>query len=139
MKNRRLPILLIVATIVFLSAITESSAQNININEDPVIRDLMDKYEQWNREESTIQGWRIQVINTDDRRKMEITLSDFRQLYPDIKYVKWRQLSPYYKVIIGAFESKLDVLAYLQVLKEDFPSAIPVIEKIDKKELLNIK
>jgi len=112
--------------------------QRIVVNEDPVIAEMMEKYQRWNEEEDKIQGWRIQIINTDDRRKMEKALADFRTNFPDIKYVKWRQVSPYYKVIIGAYESKLDVLAFIQKVKEHFPSAIPIIEKIRKKELLNM-
>lgn len=115
------------------------SSQQIIINEDPAIRDLMDKYSQWNQEEDQVQGWRIQIINTDDRRKMEKAMNEFRTLFPDVDYSRWKQVSPYYKVIIGAYESKLDALAFLQEVKEHFPSAIPVIEKISKKELLGLR
>lgn len=113
-------------------------AQFIQINEDPVIRDLMEKYIEWEKEETEVAGWRIQIINTDDRRKMEKALSDFRHEFPEVEYVHWKQVSPYYKVIIGAYETKLDVLAFLQDIKVYFSSAIPVIEKIDEQELLGL-
>lgn len=116
-----------------------AGAQHIVVNEDPVIRDLMNKYQEWNKEENSIQGWRIQIINTDDRRQMEKALVEFKENFPEVSYVKWKQISPYYKVIIGAFESKLDVLAYLEKIKENFPSAIPIITDINKKEVLGIK
>lgn len=129
---------LLILTIFFgLFQVSGIYAQNIQINEDPQIRELMDKYLQWEKEENEISGWRIQIINTDDRRKMEKALSKFRYKYPKVKYSTWRQVSPYYKVIIGAYESKLDVLAFLQDIKKDFPSAIPIIAKIDEREFLN--
>jgi hypothetical protein len=129
----------ILTSLIFFCLIQVSgiNAQNIQIHEDPQIRELMDKYVQWELKETKISGWRIQIINTDDRRKMEKALSDFRYKYPEVKYSNWKQVSPYYKVIIGAYESKLDVLAFLQDIKNDFPSAIPVIEKIDEREFLN--
>ena len=125
--------------IVFSCGTGVVKSQHITINEDPAIAELMDKYIQWNKENQKVQGWRIQIINTDDRRKMEKELNRFRTIFPNIEYVKWRQVSPYYKVIIGAYESKLDVLAFLQDVKEHFPSAIAIIEKINKKELLEMK
>lgn len=124
---------------VFLGFHSNAGAQHIVINEDPAIRDLMNKYTEWNKEELSIQGWRIQIINTDDRRQMEKALVDFKENFPEVEYVRWKQISPYYKVIIGAFDSKLDVLAYLEKIKEDFPSAIPIITDINKKEVLGIK
>ena len=99
----------------------------------------MEKYISWGEDEKSINGWRIQIINTDDRRRMEKNLSDFRYYFPEVRYVKWKQVSPYYKVIIGAYETKPDVLAFLQKVKEKFPSAIPVVEKIREKELLGMQ
>jgi len=118
--------------------IGNSLSQQVIINEDPAISKLMENYKQWNNEEKTVQGWRIQIINTDDRRKMESTLAKFRFHFPEVNYVSWIQVSPYYKVKVGAYDSKLTVLAFLQNVKEYFPSAIPVIEKIKKTELLGL-
>ena len=127
--------IVLISMFIFLNK-TELSAQYINIQEDPSISELMAKYMEWEKEQTRVNGWRIQIINTDDRRKMEKALSDFRFNYPDIKYTTWKQVSPYYKVIVGAFDSKLDALAVLQDIKSDFPSAIPIIDKIEETELL---
>jgi hypothetical protein len=124
--------------ILFLVSCSVASAQYIRINEDPSVRELMEKYIRWEKEESQVSGWRIQIINTDDRRKMEKALYEFKTEFPEVSYVNWKQVSPYYKVIIGAYETKLDVLAFLQDIKVLFPSAIPVIEKIDEKELFDL-
>lgn len=130
--------LILFIAFISVSAISGLNGQNIQINEDPDIMKMMEKYVNWEKEETQVSGWRIQIINTDDRRKMEKALSDFRYHYPNVKYTNWKQVSPYYKVIIGAYESKLDVLAFLHEIKNRFPSAIPVIEKINERELLNL-
>lgn len=136
-KEIRLKLLFLLLLGLFLKP--EIRSQQVIINEDPAIRQLMDHYVQWNKEEESVEGWRIQIINTDDRRKMEKALNDFRNFFPQIQYAKWKQVSPYYKVIVGAYESKLDALAFLEEVKMHFSSAIPVIEKIDKKEFLGLK
>jgi hypothetical protein len=84
-------------------------------------------------------AWRIQIINTDDRRKMETDMRRFKSIYPYIQQVNWKQMSPYYKVTAGSFESKLTALAFLGEVKVHFPSAILVNEKIAKKELLGLE
>jgi len=41
------------------------------VNEEPAITNLVKKFIEWNEEKNYVNGWRIQIINTDDRRKME--------------------------------------------------------------------
>jgi len=125
--------------VILLIGSSNLSAQQIRINEDSSISEIMEKYIRWEKEETHVPGWRIQIINTDDRRKMEKALGNFRYYYPNVGYTTWKQVSPYYKVIIGAYESKLEVLAFLQNVKRRFPSAIPVVEKINERELLGVK
>ncbi len=111
----------------------------INIYEDPEITTLMNKYKTWNGLEEMVPAWRIQIINTDDRRKMESEMRRFKSIYPSVRQVSWKQVSPYYKVTTGSFESKLTALAFLDEVNVHFPSAILINEKITKKELLGLE
>lgn len=111
----------------------------INIYEEPEITTLMNKYKTWNELEEMVPAWRIQIINTDDRRKMESEMRRFKSIYPNVKQVNWKQVSPYYKVTVGSYESKLHGLAFLDEVKIHFPSAILINEKISKKELLGLE
>jgi len=111
----------------------------INIYESPEITNMMNKYKTWNGMEEMVPAWRIQIINTDDRRKMESDMRRFKAVYPYIQQVNWKQVSPYYKVTIGSFESKLTALAFLDEVKVHFPSSILINEKISKKELLGLE
>ena len=112
------------------------NAQNIYVNEEPAITELTNKFIKWNKEKDYINGWRIQIINTDDRRKMERAIIKFRGKFPHIRNVSWEQVSPYYRVKVSGFNSKLKAQAFLDEVKEYFPSAITVWEKIKESEFI---
>lgn len=126
-------ILVIISIFIFQSGLL---SQEVIITEDPAISAMMENYINWNKERDYVQGWRIQVINTDDRRLMESTLASFKAKFPEIGYVSWEQVSPYYKVKVGAYYSKIKAQAVLARVREFFPSAITVWEKIKESELI---
>lgn len=122
--------------LVFLLGFLVSQGQNILVEEEPGITAMFQKYLTENKSSNTVKGWRIQITTTDDRRRMERTKNKFGRLYPGYK-VKWKHESPYYKVMIGAWESQLHLKAFLLELKDEFPNAIPVPDDIKKSELLD--
>jgi len=107
----------------------------VTVKEEPEIQELMKRYKQNSSDTPMVRGWRIQIITTNDRSAMDKALEDFRMLYPDIKY-KWSHNPPYYQVRTGAYEKKSDLDAFLMKIKKDFPSAIPVQDDIDKREII---
>ncbi|HEB62728.1 MAG TPA: SPOR domain-containing protein [Bacteroidetes bacterium] len=122
--------------IIIIFFFTGLKAQNIYVNEEPAIKKLYNNFISWNKEKKYVNGWRIQIINTDDRRKMEKAISSFRYHFPNIRNVSWEQVSPYYRVKVSGFDSKLKAQAFLDQVKEFFPSAITVWEKIDESEFI---
>lgn len=106
-----------------------------DITEHGNISQMMDTYVRVSQSESQVQGWRIQIVTTNDRRKMENARAKFKSMYPEYN-ISWKHVSPYYQVKIGAYETKFELQAFLLELKRNFPSAIPVVDKIDKTELL---
>jgi len=82
-----------------------------------------------------ISGYRVKIIATDDRLKMENALAKFQRLYPHIR-ADWKHEVPYYQVSVGAFKEKLDYQGFLIEVKRDFPGSIPVVADIYKEELL---
>ncbi len=126
----------ILISFVFLLFFTGLNAQNIYINEEPAITKLYNDFINWNKDKDYVNGWRIQIINTDDRRKMERAISKFRYHFPYIKNVSWEQVSPYYRVKVSGFDSKLKAQAFLDKVKEFFPSAITIWEKINESEFI---
>lgn len=103
--------------------------------ESPDLTYLMNKFVKENRENSTIKGWRIQLISTPDRRRMDETRSKFAFKYPQIP-LQWNHVSPNYQVRVGAYYSKPELMDFLLKLRKDFPMATPVIDVIDKVDLI---
>lgn len=110
-------------------------AQNVIVQEDPAVERLMQRYTTESKQVSTMPGWRIQIITTDDRRKMEAARSKFSAMYPDL-FMEWEHVVPYYKVKVGAYREKIDLQSFLVELRKDFPSAIPIPEEVKKTELV---
>ncbi len=123
-----------ILTAVFLSFFLISYCQ-VSIFEESKISLIMQSYVNQNRSTENVQGWRIQLITTNDRRKMETVRSQFNALHPEVE-TSWKHISPYYYVQTGAYRTKLELQSFLLMLKDDFPNAIPVMDKIKKTELL---
>ena len=126
--------LLSIFVLVVSTSIYEVSAQ-ATIVEEPAITRMMDKFINKHMNEESIRGWRIQIITTDDRRRMEAARAKFQSMYPEIP-LNWKHESPYYKVQVGAYENKLNLQGFLLDLKNDFSTAIPVMDDIKKSELV---
>lgn len=131
MKKTRFLLILIV-----LSFLSEMGQAQVTINEEIAITRAMDIFKTLSSNEDQIDGWRIQIINTDDRRQMEADRAKFAQQHPQLK-MTWEHVQPYYQVKVGAYKDKIDLEAFLRVLKADFPRAIAVRDKIDKSEFLH--
>jgi len=111
------------------------SQGEVTVNVSPTIETMMDNFVTKNKDETTVKGWRIQIITTDNRRKMETARGKFSGLYPDME-VKWNHVAPYYRVRVGAYENKMQLMGFLLELKRDFPGVIPVMDNIKKTELI---
>lgn len=109
--------------------------QGIKVREHDGIQSLLSSYIQYNKQNDKIKGYRVQIIATDDRRKMENALYKFRNIYPEINS-DWEHNVPYYLVKVGAFKDKLDYQGFLIEIKKDFPGAIPIVADIREEELL---
>ena len=113
-----------------------TTAQNVSIKEDFPIDKMMTTFISKNKNTYQIEGWRIQIMATTDRRKMEEAKSEFLSNYPDIS-IDWTHSKPYYRLRAGAFTSKLDAVKLLHKLKEDYPSAYPAKDNnISPQELI---
>jgi len=112
-----------------------SNAQNIIINENGRISEMMRIYKRANQQEKYTEAWRIQIITTDDRRKMETARAKFKVLFPGIQ-TNWNHVSPWYHLKAGAYKTKLELQGFLLQVKKNFPGAIPVMDLVKKEDLL---
>lgn len=124
----------VIVMFVALFFVHQLSSQ-VRIQEESGISNMMNTYESLNRQSSTMKAWRIQIITTPDRRKMEQARNKFAGIYPHLESF-WTHENPYYKVKIGAFETKEELQNFILELKREFPSAIPVQDDIEKAELV---
>ena len=105
------------------------------ITEDPAISRMMENFVEYNRANSKVRGWRIQILSTTDRRVMEETQSKFKWRYPEYELLFVHQ-DPYYHLRTGAFMSQLDARALLKKLQKDFPAAFIVTDEFEIAEVL---
>lgn len=112
------------------------SQGKVTIVESPGVKSMFESFVTKNRAETTIKGWRIQIVSTDDRREMESTRSKFASLYPGIPSA-WKHVSPYYHIRVGAYKSKTELMRFLTEIKKDFPAAIAIMDDIQKYDLVN--
>ena len=117
----------------FISLVAQGK---VIINESPAIKSMFQDYVEKQRAQTTIKGWRIQIISTDDRREMETAKSRFSSLYPGMP-TAWKHVSPYYHVRIGAYRTKNELMSFLTEIKREFPAAIAVMDDINKYDLIN--
>ncbi len=111
----------------------------VTINEEPVISKMMEAYAGINKVTTSVQtidGFRIQLMATTDRRKVDQMMSSFSARYTDVP-VTWSQAAPYYRVRVGAFVSRDGATKYLQNIKKDYPDAYIVPDKVKTTEVMN--
>lgn len=112
-----------------------AEAQGVVVYEAPPIAAMMQKFTDNNRMKPEVEGWRIQLLATTDRQKVESEKQKFQSLYPYIT-VDWVHTRPYYKLRAGAYRTRLETYKILYALKKDYPSAYPTVDKLRPEELV---
>ncbi len=122
-----------------LFALVISKAQGVTISEDPTITKMMAAYTGVNKVTTSTQmidGFRIQLMATTDRRKVDQVMSSFSAIYQGVP-VTWSQAQPYYRIRVGAFAQRDGASRYLQTIKKDYPDAYIVTDKVSVAEVMN--
>ncbi len=120
-----------------IASATLGKTQNVRIKEDPLIAQMMSKFVEANKAQQTIEGWRIEILATTNRQEMESAMQTFKYRYPELS-VDWFHDSPYFKLRVGAFATKIEATRMLHILKKDYPGAYRILDnKMKPEELLN--
>jgi hypothetical protein len=126
----------ILLSCLFAFIYTVGQAQGVRETVEPKINQMMQRFIELNKSQKNLKGWRIQIMATTDRQRMESALQQFQALYPNVT-ADWIHAKPYFKVRAGAFETKRDAQAILYLLKRDYPAAYLVQDnEIKPVELL---
>lgn len=121
---------------VFLAGLLLStSAAQAQLVETPAIVSLMEAWKSYNMEHQEINGWRIQILATIDRRQMETVMRRYESKYPDYP-IHTTHVDPYFHLKTGAFLSMGKAQAFMRSLQDDYPSAILVRDNFKMEEVL---
>lgn len=109
-------------------------AGTTSINADKRFFKLLDTYNAIDKKEKAIEGYRIQIITSNNKANVLKIKSEFYSRYNDVKtYVHYKQ--PNFKLRVGNFRNKLDAQKMLLQIVRHYHDAFIVKETIPLKEL----
>jgi hypothetical protein len=121
---------------IFVNIETQSMG-NISFSQNDSIHNLVLKHIAYNKRKQGISGYRINIyrnLGTHARRESKETRVKFHEKFPDIPvYMKYD--SPYFKVYVGDFRTKIEAIKSLKKINKYFPSAFIVPDQINYPEL----
>jgi hypothetical protein len=128
---------LILLLLFFVGIGVSLGAQAVNVKEDPQIKSMMERFVEINKGKAYVDGWRIQILATTDRQRLESVRQTFQYRYPNVA-IDWVHSNPYYKLRAGAFASRLEALHLKYLLERDY-SGIYLVrdDKIRPEELVS--
>lgn len=124
-----------VLLILNFSSLAFAQTGTVTIYEDPDVAALMSRFIGANKSSEGIDGWRIQILATTDRAKMEEAKKLFLTKFPQ-HTAAWRFDAPHYKLRVGAFRTKPETRDLLADIQGVFPGAYEVRDKIKLSEFL---
>lgn len=129
-----------ILVLILVLAKAESLEAQINVVEHGPFTAMLNRYARQNRDPNRkLEGYRIQLLATTDRLKLEETQRKFESTYPEYP-VDWSHEPPYYKLRTGAFTERSRATAFLYKIKRSYPSAYPaVVKDITPSELLDFR
>jgi len=114
-----------------LSSLAQTDSNSIIVHKDPRIELLMKKQIEINEittrnSRRSAQGYRIQVISTNNRNKALEAKTKIYQRFPELKSYLMYQ-SPFFKLKVGNFLDRQDAENYMQDIIRLFPTGVYVV------------
>ncbi|MFT7120516.1 MAG: hypothetical protein ACJAZ9_000690 [Neolewinella sp.] len=110
---------------------------SISIQADDKVEGLLELFQTENEEVTKVPGWRVQVLATTDRNRLETVESAFKVNYPSIS-VDWVHTKPYYKLRAGAFQTKQEAERLKYTLSKQFEGVYLVKDDVSENQLLRM-
>lgn len=123
-------------TLLLLAALCPAArAQRVTIIEEPAITRMLERHIAENMDPARrIEGWRIQIAATVDRRQVDQTRTACQRQFPGLPVISTYD-EPYYKLRIGAYSLKQVAEKALRQIKREYPGAYLVRDKVRFAEL----
>jgi SPOR domain len=117
-----------------LGSFAQSDTNNVVVHKDPRIDLLVKKQIEINEittrnNRRSAQGFRIQVISTNNRTKAMEAKTKIYQRFPELKAYLMYQ-SPFFKLKVGNFVEREEAENYLQDILQIFPTGVYVVRDV---------
>lgn len=121
-------------TLIALSSFAQTDSGSVVVHKDPRIDLLIKKQIEINEittrnSRRSAQGYRIQVISTNNRTKAMEAKTKIYQRFPELKAYLMYQ-SPFFKLKVGNFTEREEAESYLQDILTLFPTGVYVVRDI---------
>lgn len=127
----------LIVSLISLLSLPAFGQRNIVIEADKPIAQMMARYAEINKSKKLVEGWRVQLLATPDRQRLETVKQSFQYRYPNVP-VDWEHAKPYYKLRAGAFSSKVEAMRLKYILEKDYPGIYLVKDdQIAPRELIS--
>ncbi len=110
----------------FVSFAQDSTSSSVIIHKDPRVDLLIKKQAQINEETSkkkTTKGYRVVVVNSNNRDEAIAAKSKLYQLFPELKSYLYYQ-APYFKLKAGNFKTRTEAEDYQKKLNKYFSNNV---------------
>lgn len=110
--------------------------QNLDVEQDPMVVNLLNWHIQNNRIKNKIDGYRVEIFFSSDFDAKEKALKikeEFLEAYPDfnVQNVHVKYMSPNFRVRVGDFRTKNEALKLHREIKNKYRVAFIVADAID--------
>ena len=113
-------------------AFSQKIEDNPNVEQDLRVDRLIEKHRQFNQANPGVDGFRVQVFfdsGNNSKKSAQTAREKFMELYPGVAaYLTFK--SPYYRVRVGDFRTKLEAEGYLFQLAATYPNAFTVPDRV---------
>ena len=117
-----------------IAGFAQSDTNNVIVHKDPRLDLLVKKQIEINEittrnSRRSAQGFRIQVISTNNRTKAMEAKTKIYQRFPELKAYLMYQ-SPFFKLKVGNFVEREEAESYLQDIMQIFPTGVYVVRDV---------
>jgi len=121
----------IITCLLSISCVAQSGY--LDLNQDPRIGNLIMKQRQIHVNDSTIDGFRVQIfmeLGNDALRHADSVKMRFSEKYPEVPiYLVFGQ--PYYRLRIGDYRTRLEAENMYQQVKKEYSNAFVTADRIE--------
>jgi hypothetical protein len=112
-----------------INSLNQNTAISSDYYEKPALKVIERKFIEEHSRSKTMSGYRVQVFFGSREEALRLK-GEFLQLFPDQKaFVSYQ--APNFKLRVGNFRNQLDAEKFLHAIKEEFPSAYVVNDKVE--------